>query len=168
MPRQSIATRAEELRDAEPLEDTCFLGPDRPQSIVVTYEHLNGQSGRMKVASPDLEDMQNPNEIVIHRTKIIVYVEFPLNYPTWFKVRSEGVDGFRRRELFAKVCNIYKAVYAGEEAVAGDPGYIPGTYNRNTSNGPYGIRDHYIGDLVLHKIAQTRLDGYMYALGVDS
>ena len=41
----------------------------------------------------------------------------------------------------------YQMVYALEEEEDGNPGDIPGMFNRATSNGPFGIWGHCIGDL---------------------
>ena len=59
-------------------------------------------------------------------------------------------------ELTAETTNIqvlelakadYEAIYAAEDAAAGPTGNIPGTLNRKSSPGPYGIWGHCFEDL---------------------
>ena len=59
-------------------------------------------------------------------------------------------------ELTAETTNIqvlelggkdYEAIYAAEDAATGPTGDIPGTLNRKSSSGPYGIWGHCLEDL---------------------
>jgi hypothetical protein len=46
----------------------------------------------------------------------------------------------------------YEEIYRQEEATAGDPGYIPGMLNRQSSEGPYGIWGHDFSDLYFESV----------------
>jgi hypothetical protein len=55
-----------------------------------------------------------------------------------------------------KVCRLiqrdYARIYRMEDKAVGDPGNIPGMFNRLASNGPFGIWGHDIGDLVIEGV----------------
>lgn len=114
-----------------------------------------------------LENMKDPNDVVINMDQIHVEIDYPLKKSVVFKLIADDQNkGFERRELALKICDCYKAIYAGETACVGDPGYIEGTYNRQSSNGPYGIYDHYMSDLLLVNVYQTSHE--TFCLVVDS
>jgi len=105
-------------------------------------------------------------EIVIPQTTARLIYDYPFRGEFPFEYTSTSSNGFTRREISEKIIGEYKKIYAEEERVAGDPGCIPGMYNRAQSNGPYQIWGHYISDLYLHSI--YRMPNGDYRIGFDS
>lgn len=134
--------------------------------ITFKVRYPDGDSPYISLANPDedLKYLQNPNEFVIHETKIKIRYDYPLKGKHVFEY--ENTQGFTRKELALLISSQYHEIYEKEEAEVGNPGYIPGMLNRKASHGPYGIWGHDLGDLVLHTVEKGK-DG-IYNLGIDS
>ena len=71
------------------------------------------------------------------------------------KLNIENGKGFSRMDLFKAIYHGYKKIYNEEEAGVGDPGTWKYAMNRATSNGKYGIWNHYIEDLVIERVSYS-------------
>lgn len=92
-------------------------------------------------------DLVNPNEMVTGLEKLVIEFDYPLSNPTALEFTSRG--GFSRLNLFRCIYEGYKRIYDVED---GDPGNIPGMLNHATSDGPFGIWGHSMGDLFIEGV----------------
>lgn len=76
--------------------------------------------------------------------------DYPLSTTAKFK-RKLGPK-HTARNILRFAARDYKKIYDIEDGKAGDPGYIKGMLNRNSSSGPFGIWGHYMGDLFFEGI----------------
>ena len=95
--------------------------------------------------------LDNPEEIVIKSSEIVIVVEYPLTNTAYINASSK--DGFTRMELAEHIANGYEKIYLAEDQSSAIK-VIPreereGLINRNTTDGVYGIWGHDITDLVL-------------------
>jgi hypothetical protein len=129
---------------------------DEKDDGISPYIHL-------KDPTYDIEHLENADEIVTGKDIRIRFI-YPLNGEFIFEYHKVN-QGYTRKELAKLISDEYKRIYAEEEEDAGDPGMIPGMYNRLPSHGRYGIWGHYLSDLLLYEV---RFDGHVYNLGIDS
>jgi hypothetical protein len=136
----------------------------------------DGPSSYVSVDNPgmDIKHMDNPNEIVVPSIELYVVVDYPVKGKWEFKITSSNPNGFTRAGLATEISHIYHSIYDEEERTT-KAKVIPAdqrktTYNRNRTDGKYGIWGHDIGDLALHDIELHKtVDGKLYAiLGIDS
>lgn len=92
----------------------------------------------------------DPKEIILKpNTPYELLIDYPTSTP-YRKRFNTGKKGMTRIQLADYICKNYRKMYAEEDKTAGgDPGHIPGMFNRAQSEGKYGIWGHDIGDLVL-------------------
>lgn len=107
-----------------------------------------------------------PNEVILPANKeYTLIIDYPVSVPykVKFKTKSKGITRLQFADL---VCREYHKMYKEEDKTSGgDPGHIAGMYNRERSEGKYGIWGHDIGDLVL---VNAEVKGRTISLGVDS
>jgi hypothetical protein len=84
---------------------------------------------------------------------IQIQFEYPLNNPVTFEFENKG--GFKALDFLRCVHEVYSRIYQEEDSAVGNPGYIPGMYNRAASDGPYGIWGHYMEDLWFEGAVET-------------
>ena len=115
-----------------------------------------------------MKNLVEPNELITSATKIKIKFDYPLNKPTSFEFENE--DGFTKKDFFGRVYDGYKSIYETEEKDVGDPGYIPGMYNRQKSEGPFGIWGHYMDDLFIEgvRLEKTENDVPVFSLSMGS
>lgn len=119
----------------------------------------------------DLPNLINKSEIVISDKKITVIIDYPLTNEYRFDLISE--KGFTREMLLVEISKHYYKLYAEEEksaTVKTVPADKREMYNRNETNGKYGVWGHDIGDLLLTDI-QVYKDSdekVTLVLGIDS
>lgn len=132
------------------------------------YDDDDNVSPYISVANPedDIKGQLHPDEIVIPMKEIRIEYSYPLSTRAIFFYDADNGVGFTRAELARKVSEGYQRIYREEDEAVGNPGNIPGMLNRETSDGPYGIWGHGIGDLALHTVRQ--IEGNLFGLGVDS
>jgi hypothetical protein len=128
-------------------------------TINLGYEHMDGWTGKEPSTFTEWmhEDDNHKKEIAAHpMTEVVlpagkytITITYPLATPFTATFRTPK-KGLTRKQLFTKIAFYYQRIYREEDAAAGDPGNIPGMFNRNTSEGPYGIWGHCLGDLILH------------------
>lgn len=76
------------------------------------------------------------------------YLKYPLSVVAEFPIEFSSME-----ELWEKVRSAYEEIYKEEEESSSvTPGLIPNMYNRNRTNGKFGIWGHGINDLVLESV----------------
>lgn len=120
----------------------------------------------------DIEQLVDRNKIVIAESKVTIIINYPLTNEYRFTIESES--GFDREQLLKKISENYFKLYE-EEEISATIKTIPiekrtTMYNRNQTNGKYGIWGHDITDLVLSEILVYKtLDGrIILTLNIES
>lgn len=118
-------------------------------------DYESGKIPWIRIDSPqvDIKNLIGKDEIVIHETKLTVIIDYPLSTSYKFGLISKG--GFTRAQLINEISKHYYQLYDEEERTATIktvPMKDRKIYNRNQTNGKYGIWGHDIGDLVLDEI----------------
>jgi hypothetical protein len=120
----------------------------------------------------DLEQLIGKDEVVVGATQIIVIIDYPLTHECRFQLTSP--NGFTRAQLVKAISDKYHAIYKEEES-SSDVKTVPAdqrttTYNRNQTNGKYGIWGHDLGDLALDNISvyKTANGDIVLSLDIDS
>jgi hypothetical protein len=106
----------------------------------------------------EIEKLLNKNKIVIEDSTVTIIIDYPLNNPVRFELKSK--NGFTKRELVRQISDHYHKIYSEEEQTATIK-TIPvkqrtKMYNRNQTNGKYGIWGHDLADLALGDILVYR------------
>ena len=119
----------------------------------------------------DLERLEGADELVAPPVIIIAY-NYPLRDEFLFLHQSSDDRGFTRAELAESIAMTYQKIYREEDAAVGPTGNlrVP-RFNRAKSNGPYGIRNHHLQDLVLSGVSldeNSDLSFPTYELEIDS
>ncbi|MBF4466212.1 hypothetical protein [Flavobacterium sp. LC2016-12] len=119
----------------------------------------------------DLPGLINKTETVISEHFITIIIDYPLLNRYQFDLKSE--NGFSREMLLTEISKHYFKLYAEEEKTATIktiPMEKRTMYNRNETNGKYGIWGHDIADLVLTEIQvyKTKKGNTIITLGIDS
>jgi hypothetical protein len=101
-----------------------------------------------------IKQLINKDEIVVKEDTITLIIEYPLTSEYRLKINSK--HGFTRRELIMEISKAYHKLYEEEEATATIK-TVPVAqrttlYNRNQTNGKYGIWGHDIADLILAEV----------------
>ena len=109
----------------------------------------------IRIDSPqnDLKNLVDIDEIVIRETKATVIIDYPLSVNYKFEIVS--LSGFTRAKLINIISSQYYQLYEEEERTASIKTLSMKQrkiYNRNTTNGKFGIWGHDISDLVLDEI----------------
>lgn len=128
---------------------------------VCEFPDFLAQRADIGPAYPDY--LIDPDEVVTTESKINIKFEYPLTNPT--TISFANPDGFTKFGFFACVYKGYKSIYDEEESTDEDPGMIPGMMNRATSNGPYGIWGHVMGDLFLEGVEDKGDGNYELIIG---
>ena len=102
----------------------------------------------------DLKQLIDKDKIVINENKVTVIVDYPLTNEYRFDLISN--HGFTKDQLVKEISKNYHKIYEEEETTATIK-TIPidkrtTMYNRNETNGKYGIWGHDLADLVLADI----------------
>lgn len=160
-------------------EDTLRLLEEK--SIVVNYDSLgtlistigfevnadksnDDESGkknwiRIDSAQRDLKNLRWKDAIIIPDKKLTIIIDYPLSSNYTFELSSD--TGFSREHLVTEICRHYYLLYEEEEKTA-TVKTIPlkerKIYNRNQTNGKYGIWGHDISDLILSEILVRKTD----------
>lgn len=102
----------------------------------------------------DLPNLLNKEEVVILENKVTLIIDYPLTNESRTYINS--ANGFTREKLIKEISKTYFMLYEEEEKTATIK-TVPvkerkELYNRNETNGRYGIWGHDISDLVLSEI----------------
>ncbi len=123
-------------------------------------------------AEKAIKKLVGKNDIVITQDTITLLIDYPLTRETRLKLNSK--DGFTRAELLQTISQAYYRLFDEEEATATIK-TIPAkqrtdVYNRNQTNGKYGIWGHDIVDLVLVEanVYQTPQGEIILSLNIES
>jgi hypothetical protein len=111
----------------------------------------------MEYPEKEIPFLLDKNEKVIDENKVTLIIDYPLNHPYKGELRSN--NGFTRLSLIKEISQIYHQIYIEEETTATVktlPMSKRKIYNRNETNGTYGIWGHDLGDLVLSDIQVYR------------
>jgi len=118
-------------------------------------DYENGKIPWIRIDSPqiDIKNLIGKDEVIIPETKLTVIIDYPLS--TIYKFGLSSKSGFTRVQLINEISKHYYQLYDEEERTATIktvPLKDRKIYNRNKTNGKYGIWGHDIGDLVLDEI----------------
>jgi len=112
------------------------------------------------------------NEVVINKNKVILIIDYPLTKECRFELTS--INGFTRERLIKEISEKYHQIYKEEESTA-NVKTVPSdkrttSYNRNQTDGKYGIWGHDLSDLALDHILvyQTSNEDILLSLDIDS
>ena len=126
----------------------------------------------VSIENPESEKLIDANKVVIESNEIIVNIDYPLNKPAQFTLKSPA--GFTKKQLILEISKKYKEIYNEEEKTAKTK-TVPiekrkGVINRNETDGIYGIWGHDIGDLDLSSIDvyKTKDGKIAIQLGIES
>ena len=118
-------------------------------------DYENGIMPFIRLDSPqlDIKKLIGKNEIVIPESNATIIIDYPLTNNFNFELISKS--GFTRTQLINEISKQYYQLYEEEEKTATIktvPMKERKMFNRNQTNGKYGIWGHDISDLVLNKI----------------
>lgn len=118
-------------------------------------DYKDGIRPSIRIDSPQVEikNLIGKDEVVIPEKELTVIVDYPLSSNYRFELVSK--NGFTRTQLINEISKRYYQLYDEEENTATIktvPLQQRKIYNRNQTNGKYGIWGHDIGDLVLDEI----------------
>jgi len=125
---------------------------------IKTNDLANFEDGKIpwiRIDSPQIEiqNLIDKDETVIKESNVIVFVDYPLTNTYTFELTSP--KGFTRTQLIYEISKQYYQLYDEEERTAKTKTLSleqRTIYNRNRTDGKYGIWGHDIGDLVLAEI----------------
>lgn len=100
-------------------------------------------------------EANKPNDVILPANKTyILVIDYPLSIPAKIPLKT-GKKGMTRSQFVDKVCKAYRAIYKAEDSTSSrkvrlgkDGGSAP-MFNREQSDGKWGIWGHDIGDLIL-------------------
>ncbi|HEY9000293.1 MAG TPA: hypothetical protein VIM89_02990 [Mucilaginibacter sp.] len=120
----------------------------------------------------ELKKLMDKDEMVISDNKVILIIDYPLTKEAKFELTSN--NGFTREQLVKQISEKYHQLYQEEESTATIK-TVPvkerkTLYNRNQTNGKYGIWGHDLADLALdHILVYKSPNGdILLSLDIDS
>lgn len=121
----------------------------------------------------EIDQLHNADEIVIPENEATLIIDYPVNNPTSFTLKTTE-KGFSRKVLISEINKKYLELYEEEEKTAKTK-TIPkeqrkGLINRNQTDGKYGIWGHDLGDLVLSSVEvyKDKAGKITIVLGIES
>ncbi len=113
-----------------------------------------------------------PNEVILKgNTEYTLVISYPLSTPYKKKFKT-GKKGKTRIQLVDMICKSYRKIYFEEDSsteippLLGSEGGNAPMFNRQETDGKYGIWGHCIEDLLLHSVSITPKG--TISCGVDS
>lgn len=137
-------------------------------------EYANDIIPWISIESPenDLENLIEPDKIVLPYNSITLIIDYPLENPITFDLTSD--KGFSRKQIILAISEKYHEIYSKEEASASIK-TIPieqreGLINRNQTDGEYGIWGHDLSDLDLNyiEVYKNNKGKIQIILGIES
>ncbi len=120
----------------------------------------------------DLPNLDKKDEIIINEKQIKIIIDYPLTNQYEFTLKSE--KGFTRGQLLMEISKHYYLLYEEEEKTATIK-TIPidkrtTMYNRNETNGKYGVWGHDIADMDISEISvyKTKTGEIIVTLNIES
>jgi hypothetical protein len=110
------------------------------------------------------------DSIVIKDTSITIELDYPLTRTFFFQLESNSPTGFTKRELAEKIIKLYNWIYQKEE----DTSHIKVVssnnkpYNRNTTDGLFGIWGYNLSDLYMRSIHYVASNKTYYVVLFDN
>lgn len=121
----------------------------------------------------EIAQLNNADEIVIPENEVTLIIDYPLNNPVSFILKTTE-KGFSRKILIAEINKKYLDLYEVEENTAKTK-TIPKEerdrlINRNQTDGKYGIWGHDLGDLDLSSVEvyKDKAGKITIVLGIES
>jgi hypothetical protein len=120
----------------------------------------------------DIPNLIDKDQVVITQASIKVIIDYPLTTQYEFALTSD--KGFTRAQLLSEISRHYYKIFDEEEDSATiktiPPDKRTTMYNRNETNGKYGIWGHDIEDLVLSSISVYKATdgGIVLSLNIES
>lgn len=121
-----------------------------------------------------IDRLIDADKVVIEYPEIILVIDYPLNKPAEFIIKSSEKVGFTKKQLALVISKKYHEIYDAEESSAKTK-TIPlekreGLINRNETDGKYGIWGHDISDLDLSSVEvyKTEDGKIQILLGIES
>lgn len=124
------------------------------------------RKNKLICSGDDRASLMDMNEVIIPaNTKLYTFkIDYPLTNP--YVVKLAFPFGCTRREMVNYIVNVYRTIYKIEKNTTTKPvRNIPGMFNRDTTDGYYGIWGHHIQDLMLHSLY---IDRKRITVGVSS
>jgi hypothetical protein len=117
----------------------------------------------------DIPNLIDKDKIVINQSSIKIIIDYPLTNQCEFSL--ESAEGFSRVQLLSEISKQYYKIYNEEEESATIK-TVPidkrtTMYNRNQTNGKYGIWGHDIADLVLSEISVYKASNRQITLSLN-
>lgn len=121
-----------------------------PKNYFVYVDRFNLSAARaayVGFGDPDVEKYLDGNKI---RTLNCI-IDFPLSQKCEFQITiPEGNDYFYLPYIVLEICNKYREIYAEEDATSSIKATtLPRMINRNITNGKWGIKHHFLDELML-------------------
>jgi hypothetical protein len=120
----------------------------------------------------DLPNLDKKDEIIINEKQVKIIIDYPLTNQYEFILQSD--KGFTRGQLLMEISKHYYLLYEEEEKTA-TLKTIPidkraTMYNRNETNGKYGIWGHDIADMDISEISvyKTKKGEIIVTLNIES
>jgi hypothetical protein len=166
-----------EQQASEKNTDTLGILIKRIDFKVKTDDLANFEDGfipwiELEHPDKDLKNLIDKDETVINNNKVILIIDYPLTKEARFELTSS--HGFTRKQLVKQIRKTYRQIYREEESSATvktiPPDKRATLYNRNQTEGKYGIWGHDLGDLALDQILVYKsLNGdILLSLDIDS
>lgn len=121
-----------------------------------------------------IDRLIDADKVVIAYSEIRLVIDYPLNKPAVFVIKSSGKGGFTKKQLALEISKKYHEIYDAEESSAKTK-TIPvekreGIVNRNETDGKYEIWGHDISDLDLSSVEvyKTEDGKIQILLGIES
>jgi hypothetical protein len=121
-----------------------------------------------------IDRLIDADKVVIEYPEVILVIDYPLNKPAEFIIKSSEKGGFTKKQLALVISKKYHEIYDAEESSAKTK-TIPlekreGLINRNETDGKYGIWGHDISDLDLSSVEvyKTEDGKIQILLGIES
>ena len=134
--------------------------------VYVNDKEFHGKYGHnrcFQIAYDDPEEVLGKDDIITHAKKATVIFRYPLTEE--FKFEFKNSQGkITRREFVLFIQSTYRYIY-NKEAENKKSKRVMGIYNRQSSNGPYGIWGHHIDDLVIEGVRHIGNNVYTLIIG---
>lgn len=126
----------------------------------------------ISIDDPEIERLIDPNEIVISNSSINLYIDYPLNKPVTFELKTNS-NGFTRKNLVEQISQKYHLIYLEEEETAETKTLSNEQrkiLNRNQTDGKYEVWGHDITDLDLNgfDVYEDKNKKITIVLGIES
>ena len=118
--------------------------------FVDTFTQTAAAAAYVGFGDPDVEKYLDENNITV----LNCIISFPLTKECAFQVvLREDRDYFYLPDIILDICNKYREIYAEEDATSSiKAANLPRGMNRNVTNGKWGIKYHYLDELILHDL----------------